>query len=57
MYSTYDEFNHDLKKVDELIKTKISELKNAASNSDINYIHFPIYVCISQAPYLKNKYH
>ena len=51
----YNNISELTNKVDELIKTKISELKNAESNSDINYIHFPIYICISQAPYLKNN--
>jgi hypothetical protein len=51
----YNNISELTNKVDELIKTKINELKNTENNSDINYIHFPIYVCISQAPYLKNN--
>ena len=51
----YNDVSELINEMDRLIKTKISELKNRQNNLEANFIHFPIYVCISQAPYLKNN--
>jgi hypothetical protein len=40
--------------IDNIIKENITIFKNRPSNNNIDYIHFPIYVCISQAPFLNN---
>jgi hypothetical protein len=52
---SYNDVSELTNEMDRLIKTKISELKNRQNNLNVNFIHFPIYVCISQAPYLKNN--
>lgn len=51
----YNDVYELINEMDRLIKGKITELKNRQNNLDVNFIHFPIYVCISQAPYLKNN--
>jgi hypothetical protein len=41
--------------IDNKIKEIIQSLKNRPSNANMNYLYFPIYVCISQAPFLNNN--
>ena len=41
--------------IDNKIKDLIQAFKNRPSNANMNYLYFPIYVCISQAPFLNNN--
>jgi hypothetical protein len=41
--------------IDDKIKKILTSIKDRPSNANISYLYFPIYVCISQAPFLNNN--